>query len=153
MNCFNHHERSAVTQCRKCNKGLCNDCAKQYSTPICSTCNSARARSEKSQALEELFLTFGIGLVLTFILPKVATNHMPSGINSTQTNLKFFTMFYAYSGLVAGWYTLKGISPRTFLLLPFFGMFIYFIIKIMLSLCIGVIMLPIRTTVNITKLR
>lgn len=153
MNCFNHHELNAVAQCQDCNKGLCNDCAKQYSICICSTCNSARGGSEKNRIMKELFWTFGLGLGLTFMVSKGLMGQMPFENNSIQTTLMIFMMFYMYSGLVAGWYTLNRITPQVFLFLPLIGWVIYFVVKMMIAIWVGLVMLPIRTFRNIRRLR
>ena len=153
MNCFNHHEVNAVAQCQDCNKGLCNDCAKQYSIPICSTCNSARGGSEKTRIIKELFWTFGLGLGLTFMMLKGPLGQMLFANDSIQASLMIFMIFYTCSGLVAGWYTLNRITPQVFLFLPLIGWVIYFVFKMMIAIWVGYVMLPIRTFRNIKRLK
>lgn len=153
MNCFNHHELSAIAQCQDCSKGLCNECATKYSIPICSICNSSRGKSEKDQIIKELFWTYGLGLGLTFLVSRGSMGQMTFGNNSIETSLMFFMMFYMCSGLVAGWYTLNRITPQVFLFLPLIGWVIYFVIKMMISIWVGLIMLPVRTCRNVRRIR
>lgn len=153
MNCYNHHESNAVAQCQDCSKGLCNECAKQFSLPICSTCNTARGGNEKNRIMKELFLTFGIGIGLVYMASKGPIGELLFKENSIQSTLLILGMAYVYSGLVAGWYTLNKITPQIFLFLPLIGWVIYFVVKAMIAMWVGLVMLPVRTYRNITRLK
>lgn len=153
MNCFNHHELSAVAQCEDCSKGLCKDCARRYSIPICSACNVSRGGNERSNILKELFWTYGLGVGLTLMVSNAFTGQIYFGCDSLESNLVMLMMFYAYSGLIAGWYTLNRLTPRFFLILPLIGWVIYFSVKTMIAGCVGIVMLPIRTFRNLRRLK
>jgi membrane protease YdiL (CAAX protease family) len=154
MNCFNHHELIAVGVCQDCQKGLCSACASKYSIPICSRCSRTRKESEKRKIYKELFFTFGLSMIATFFI-------MLNFINSRDPELQKGTLgqilmalvlIYSFSGIVAGWKTLSGITSKVFLFLPIIGWLIYFFLKLLLSTMIGFFMLPIRTFKNTRRL-
>lgn len=54
MKCFNHTDREAVATCQHCGKGLCRECAAEYTPCLCEACaqllrqeQASRARAEK----------------------------------------------------------------------------------------------------------
>lgn len=153
MNCYYHNSETAVAQCPACNRGLCNYCAKQYMTPICSTCNAKRINNEKRQIRRELFITYGVGVLLTFFAFNVGTGPYRPEQNYLLSGFSTLFVFYAYSGVVAGWQTLNRITPQIFLILPLIGWVIYFLVKITISMFVGLVMLPIRTNKNIKRLK
>ena len=149
MNCYNHTIQPAVAQCPDCGKGLCGECASSYSIPICSSCNRKRINREKSEIIKELLLTFGVGILLTVLFVKWTSE----GSNPLQDSIMIYVIFtYIFCGLVPGWNTLVGITSNIFLFLPFVGWVLYFIVKLVLSLAVGLIVLPIRTIRNIVRL-
>lgn len=149
MNCFNHENSVAVAFCQDCNKGLCQNCAKKNSMPICDQCNHLRGIATMNGVWKEIIITFGFGLSLTtLVLLKASTPD-----NSLRIGMyEFMIFFYCCSGIVAGWKTLNRISPNVFIILPLIGWLIYFIVKLLLSFWVGIVMLPIRTINNIAKL-
>jgi hypothetical protein len=72
-------------------------------------------------------------------------------------------LFYIFSGTVSGWKTLTQLFPKRFSLTPsggwafilgwLIGDLIFLLIKLALSVCVGLIALPIRTVKNILRLR
>ena len=150
MNCYNHTTEPAVAQCLDCGKGLCGACASLYRIPLCTSCNKSRIASEKVSILKELLLTFGLGILLGVLFVK----EIDGGHSYPLIHYIFsYTFFiYIFSGIVPGWRTLTRITPAIFLFLPLIGWLIYFVIKLALSLCVGIIMLPIRTIRNIYRL-
>lgn len=66
--------------------------------------------------------------------------------------LTYAAFIYIFSGIVPGWNTLTRITPATLLFLPIIGWVLYFLVKLVLSLGVGLVMLPIRTVRNIMVL-
>ena len=151
MNCYNHHDRPAVAQCPDCGKGLCAECAAAYSIPICNACNRKRINVDKGHIITELLLTFGIGLLLAIPFARWINEGLSTS-DVVYNVISYAIPIYVFSGIVPGWKTLTRITPAMFLFLPIIGWVIYFIVKLCLSVCIGLVMLPIRTVRNISKL-
>lgn len=150
MNCYKHPIQSAVATCPDCGKGLCVECASSYMIPICNVCNKRRINEEKTRIIKEMVLTFSLGILLAVLLVRA----MNSGytVPLTHTILLVVVFSYPFSGIVPGWKTLSRITPDVFLLMPIIGWVFYLIIKLVLSLCLGLVMLPIRTVRNIHRL-
>jgi hypothetical protein len=70
-----------------------------------------------------------------------------------QSTIILVFMFYAYSGIVSGWYTLNKITPKYFLVLPLIGWLIYFCVKLTIACYAGLVMLPVRTIRNVKRLK
>jgi hypothetical protein len=150
MNCYEHPIQPAVAQCPDCGKGLCTECATKYSLPICNTCNKKRINAERSGIIKELLLTYGMGILLGVLFVNFANGERYLPLT---TAIMLYVIFsYIFSGIVPGWKTLTRITPAIFLFLPIIGWVLYFIIKLALSLCLGLVMLPIRTFRNIYRL-
>lgn len=152
MNCYNHIAQSAVAQCSDCGKGLCPECASCYSIPICNTCNKRRISGERSRIIQEMALTFGMGLLFTILILYFEHGKHPN--NPFIFYIAFGVIFlYIFSGIIPGWKTLTRITPNVFLFLPLIGWLVFFIVKFILAIAVGLIMLPIRTVRNIYRLR
>ncbi|MXV39113.1 hypothetical protein GO491_10570 [Flavobacteriaceae bacterium Ap0902] len=144
MNCFYHPTITSVASCVDCGKGLCQDCANRYNTPICITCNHRRIKSEKQSILKELIITLIAGGVLT-IFYMFSTQETSDVEYSTLQNIfTFIIVFYSGASIVAGWKTLTAITPNIFLFLPIIGWILFFMIKLFIASLIGWFMLPIR---------
>ena len=158
MNCYNHTDQSAVAQCSDCGRGLCPECASCYSIPICNTCNKRRIADERNRIIQEMALTFGLGLLLTvlflcFTLLYFTHGQLPNNPPQPYVVLSVMSFFYILSGITPGWKTLTRITPNVFLFLPLIGWLVFFYFKFVLALWLGIIMLPIRTVKNIYRLR
>ena len=151
MNCYGHPIQPAVAQCPDCGKGLCAECASAYSMPICSQCNSKRINAEKGEIIKELVLTFGLGILFGVLFVNFANGERYLQVSAAIVLYVIFS--YIFSGIIPGWKTLTRITPSVFLFLPIIGWVLYFIIKFALSLCLGLVMLPIRTFRNISRLK
>lgn len=53
MNCAFHTERTAVAQCVDCGRGLCEECAAEFSIAICENCYNVRIEKDKENIKEE----------------------------------------------------------------------------------------------------
>lgn len=153
MNCFNHPSEVAVAQCNDCSKGLCASCARLYTIPICKSCNDQRVSSEKGRITKEMIFTFIGGLIFTFLFIKLLSSPTRTGQTALQLNtISYLIIFYISAGIIAGWQTLNRITPRFFLILPLIGWLIYFAFKLFLAVYVGLVMLPVRTIRNISRL-
>ncbi len=150
MNCHKHTEQSAVAQCMDCSRGLCNECVSAYSMPICTTCNKKRIASERAQIIKEMLLTFGMGALLAYFFYQWTNggHSYPLLYNI----ISFVIPFYVFSGIIPGWQTLTRITPTVFLFLPIIGWLLYFIVKLVLAFFLGIVMLPIQTVRNVSRL-
>lgn len=143
MNCFNHTTEPSVAQCQNCKKGLCINCIPKSSIPLCFTCYKNAINKEKQQLYLELFITFGLGILLTFV--------MSSKGNVSYNFQMYFVMFYCYSGIVPGWKLLNKVMPN----FEFSFSIVYFAIqlfKLMTAIFIGVIALPVTIFITINRL-
>lgn len=151
MNCYNHPPQTAVSQCSDCGKGLCHQCSTTYSIPICNTCNASRISSERIRIIKELAFTIIFGVGLAYLLGEKLFFQGHSF--SLKTTVLYYVIYtYAFAGIISGWKTLTRITPRIFLVLPIIGWILYFVVKLFLSFWLGLIMLPIRTIRNVTRL-
>ena len=148
MNCYNHPNLPAVSSCIDCNKGLCIECSSLYTFPICVECNKNRISHERSEIIKDFFIIFGGGAVITFIVLSLLNSQ-----NRDLPIMSYIMFFYAYSSLVAGWRFLNRITADYFLFLPIIGWLIYFVVKFLISGCLGVFILPYRIYKNITRLK
>ena len=148
MNCYNHPDLPAVSSCIDCNKGLCIECSSRYTFPICVECNKNRISHERSEIIKDFFIIFGGGAVITFIVLSLLNSQ-----NRDLPIMSYIMFFYAYSSLVAGWRFLNRITADYFLFLPIIGWLIYFMVKFLISGCLGVFILPYRIYKNVTRLR
>ncbi len=146
MNCNVHSNITAVSQCHDCAKGLCVECTNKYSEPICESCFSLRKKRNKRNALVEIGITFLIGLPVGFLLGALMFN---SGNTDKCLWTNPYFMMYMGIGLVPGWKTLNRITPQIFLFLPILGWVLYFLLKGVLSLFVGLVAFPVRMVKNI----
>lgn len=154
MNCFNHIELVSVAVCQDCQKGLCTECSTKYNMPICTQCNTKRKKGEKAKIYKELFLMLVFGILGYYAVLQVHTP-LNSSLLKAQIFEKVFlivTGFYFGGAVVAGWKTLNRITPDIFLFLPIVGWLIFFMAKFLLSIIVGVFMLPIRLFRNFRRL-
>ncbi len=153
MNCFNHTESISVAVCQDCQKGLCSVCASKYTIPICDNCNHKRKQKAKQAVYMELLITFGVGILCAVLFAK----HLHIEVSDESKNLFFKVLdnvflFYLGASLIAGWKTLTRITPDVFLFLPILGWVLFFLVKFILSIMVGLFMFPIRLIRNIIVL-
>lgn len=142
MNCYYHADRQAVAQCIDCGKGLCSECASHYDKPICMDCVMNRNQELKSSAFKSLAsLIIGIVLGIVFYIINKSGSDGPTE----------FTLFTAIifgieiAGIPVGWKALNKITPNMFIWLPLAGWVIYYVVKFVLALLIGIIAVPVKT--------
>lgn len=147
MNCYNHYDAPAAAQCMDCGRGLCVNCLSYWEIPICDICNKKRANAERTRIIKELLITLVAGIIGVF----VAQEWMAESFDSKA--IRILSSFFCFAGMVSGWKALTSITPRVFLILPLFGWVIYFVLKLWLAMMISWIALPIRTFINIRRLK
>ena len=133
MNCFYHPEIVSVASCVDCGKGLCQECAIRYKIPICNECNEIRSKNEKLIIFKQYIpsaIFFIAGLL--FGLKVIEYNVFTSII-----------MGYMMAGVFWGWKVISFIQPKMFLFLPIFGWILYWFIKFILSMIVGIVAMPI----------
>jgi len=130
MKCSQHIERDAVSQCTDCGRALCPECTAKWSFPICDVCNYNRAENDKKLVIKNMLITIPLFVLGFWYAPDQAPFTMK-------------LMFgYMLAGLPWGWSVLSRITSNIFLFLPIFGWFLYFIVKLSISLFIGEFVLP-----------
>jgi hypothetical protein len=133
MNCFNHTKRTAVATCVACNKGLCKQCGKLYTPPLCSECILKQCNNEINNFNSEIILTvvfFLIGTCLGIVI----------GF-SLQT---IFFYGYTFAGIYWGWKICSFFQAYNFF---------YILVKCIIALSISLFALPIGIILLIQKYR
>lgn len=151
MKCFCHHERDAVSQCSKCGKFLCSECAEVWEPPLCPSCGKSTSSYNKSSAAASLILT-----VILFVLGSLFIGYMYSIESDLSFGQKLFGILlfgYSVASIPSGWKTLSGLTSKFFLILPVVGWLFYFGIKLWLSVIVGFVMLPVETVKAIRVLK
>jgi hypothetical protein len=147
MNCINHPSETAVSQCQVCGKGLCVECTNKFSKPICPDCFSDSRQKQKRTVVAEIILTLLIGLPISIIIDLLVNDTYKTPDSFWKSH---FFLIYMGLGIVSGWKTLTRITPQIFLFLPVLGWVLYFFIKAVLSLFVGLVAFPIRMTRNLS---
>ena len=133
MNCFYHPDTVSVAACVDCGKGLCQECAARYQFPICNECNELRSKNEKKAVLFKYIpsiIFFAAGLFF--------------GLRVIGYDIYMSIVFgYIVAGIFWGWKVISFIQPKMFLFLPIIGWVFYFLIKILLSMIVGIVAMPV----------
>lgn len=148
MNCYNHPTQTAVVQCADCGKGLCAQCANNYTMSICNACNSQRIKKEKWNIVKSWMFTFVFGIIAMVLLG--AFLFTPGG----EYKFSYFgypMLLWISFGLFPGWQALNRITPNIFLVLPILGWILYFVVKFLLAIAIGWIILPFKLIKDVVR--
>jgi hypothetical protein len=122
-----------------CGVHLCYECAHLITPPTCAACAKNYAAEIRNEFIKTL--VFGAVLLVVGIMLR----------NSDILELKSFGIFIV--GVPFGWRALNRITSNMFLWMPIAGWLIYFAIKFILSLLIGMIALPVYIVQQILKLK
>lgn len=140
MKCFYHPDRDAVGQCVECGKGLCSECAGKWNPPHCENCGG-NVVSEAIAHLVVIVLFALAGIAYTVWAMRGA----PAASRTIfELILSGILTAYFVAAIPAGWWKLGKITSGFFLSLPIFGWLIYFVIKAILSMFVGLVVLPIE---------
>jgi hypothetical protein len=130
MKCHKHYEMDAVSQCIECGKSMCPTCTEKFSFPICDNCNLARLQQDRGLLIKNTVI-----MGILFII----------GISLSEGGFFYSLLFGCFfAGIPWGWSALNRITPNVFLFMPLVGWGIYFIIKLMLSMMIGMFVTPFK---------
>lgn len=158
MNCFNHSDQVAVSQCRDCNKALCDYCSHFYQVPLCIQCNKGHVKREKTDIWKEMILTLIFAIVPAGILFFLLVSDLPNQPDKTMNDVYKATLeiFAIFAPIVPGWYAITRFMNkylRSWLLIfSIPGLIVFFILKLVFSIITGFIALPIRFIMNVKKL-
>lgn len=97
-----------------------------------------------------MIFTFGIGAIVAYFFYKDMTAGPAYPL--VYRVMAYVFPLYVFAGIVPGWKTLTYLTPRVFLILPILGWLLYFALKLVLSFFVGLVMLPVRTVRNISRL-
>jgi len=131
MSCGIHPNREHVGVCCDCGQQLCNECTNKFNPPSCPNCMLAWGQKIK----KDLILKSVISAVV-FVLWMIVYASGPVGL------LSGIIPSLIFAGIPWGWNALTKITPKMFLFLPLVGWGIYFGIKLLISLFIGVFCAP-----------
>lgn len=129
MKCSKHYERDAVSQCVDCGKALCPECTEKFTVPLCDQCALNRINADK-----QLLVKNSIIMIVLFIIGFLWSEQ--------ESFFQRILLGYFFAGIPWGWSILTKITPNMFLFMSWFGWIIYFFIKLMLSMFIGMFVTP-----------
>ena len=138
MHCFYHPRRPAVAQCPDCGKGLCQRCASRYQKPICPDCNNKRRTDDRKSYLKPLIICAVLFVVGCAV-----------GSGTSQSP---FLIGYLFMSLYGGWGTVGMLFSHIFVLLDLRSIAIYYLVRVILSILVGVVATPIYLGYCIYKL-
>lgn len=128
MNCFFHPSEQAVAQCVDCQKGLCHTCASKYVIPICDSCNHHRRHAE--------MMTYIKPLILCLVLYIIGYQVKMMGSSSSFSG-------YIFMSIYIGWKFIHQFIPNMFILFSLRAMLWYYLIRIGISLFVGIFTAPV----------
>lgn len=80
MQCYDHPSRVAVTNCTRCGRPLCRECAERYTpVPVCRHCAELEFADRRREAIKEL-IYMGIGGAIGFALGYVSAHAIAEAI-------------------------------------------------------------------------
>jgi hypothetical protein len=138
MNCYYHPWRAAVAQCPDCGKGLCRQCATQYRKPICPDCNKSRGRGEAKRYIKPLVICAVLFLVGCAV--------------GAGSDLGPLLTGYLLASLYGGWGATGLLFSRIFILLDLRSIAIYLLVRVVLSVLVGVVATPVYLGYCVYKL-
>ena len=139
MKCYNHPKEDAIAQCQHCGKGLCEKCAKKWSSPICDDCQRNFIDEELASVNGELRL-YIIASVVGAIF--VGVGSIPNGLGNGIIGILWGAICFPM--YPAGWRWLNHLTDYfAFFGTPAFWL-IYLLIKLVLSAIVGIVALPYR---------
>lgn len=131
MNCFYHPDRPAVAQCPDCGKGLCRECASKFEKPICTACNDKRGKSAMMNYAKPLVACAIFFLVGCLVGKSAGFGDAPA------------IMGYIFTCIYGGWSIVNMFFANIFISLDLHSIVIYYGLKIMLAMIVGVFTTPI----------
>lgn len=138
MKCAYHTNQEAVATCNVCGKGLCQKCANLITPPQCLGCFTNNLKAEKTRLIRSIAVAGIISVILCFFG------------GSDETDLLGHILLACAP---FGWIALNKITPSIFLVMPIIGWVIYFILKAVLAMVVGMVALPYTVIKTITRVK
>ncbi len=137
MKCYYHEDREIVATCTECGKGLCKACASKWDPVLCDDCAAERL-AEKRASLKR---TIGLGVLIWAAAIVIG---IVAAIKNASPQAILIGVLYGYmlGGVPNGWAVLTKLQPSMFLFLPMVGWVIYFVIKFVLAMVVGLVAFP-----------
>ena len=133
MNCYRHHEASAVAQCQHCSTGLCPVCSSRFTLQLCQNCLLANNQRYKASLIKN-------SIIMSVVFFATFWIYYQLGQGTDLFRAFLYSLFWACAPW--GWSALNRLTPQMFLFLPVIGWLIYFFVKFWISAIIGVFMAP-----------
>lgn len=148
MNCSVHTDREATGTCVDCGRSLCPECCDKYKPVLCPSCAEARNKQELKKAVTTLVIS-----AVLFIAALIFNQNPDSPWYSMNRSVgsSIFTAL-VLAGVPWGWITLNKITSNFFMFLPIIGWFFYVVVKLMLSMVIGIFAMIYKIAYYIYKL-
>ena len=128
MNCYYHPTRPAVAQCVDCHKGLCSSCAHKYTIPICDECNKKRRMTNLAYYVKSF-----VFCIILFVI----------GYNFEIMGPDRFMGAYMLMCAYGGWKAINQFFPMIFVWFNMQSVFWFFLIKLAISMILGVFVTPV----------
>lgn len=136
MKCYKHISEDIVVQCHGCGRGLCHGCSGRFNLVFCEGCLLKNNNEYRKQTLKGLLLSGAIFLVAAYFLHGQIKDYQPS------TLLTILITSYIFASVPWGWSFLSRITPQVFLMMPIIGWAVFFVVKLYLSLFVGMFIAP-----------
>ncbi|TCK98060.1 hypothetical protein EDC19_0477 [Natranaerovirga hydrolytica] len=139
MKCYKHYDKDAVSQCVECSRALCLKCTSKHDEPLCNQCMIKLTKSNRVTLIREMIRNI---IIMVFIFFRVFNyiNHIEIEVGMSG---KIVVSLFV-SAIPWGWTVLNKITSKYFLFLPLIGWLIYFAIKLVLSVYIGIFVMPFK---------
>lgn len=139
MKCYYHTNQDVVATCTECGKGLCRACADKWEPILCDDCAAERIQQKRAKLKRSIVLgvlIFSVGIIIGII---TAVQH-----GRIDYILEGIFMGYVLGGVPNGWISLTKVQPNMFLFLSWAGWLLYFFIKFLISIVIGLFAFPVN---------
>lgn len=133
MDCCHHQDQKATVQCSRCGKGLCQECAKLYTPPLCADCVSHNIKELKQEVLKLGGIGIVIAIIYLFLMYSNGGWHAP---------LNTLLCGVVAACIPFGWNFITVHTPKVFLTLPVVVWAIYFLLKLIGGIFVGWIAAP-----------
>lgn len=176
MNCYFHADRIGVTQCKKCKRVLCEECATKRGEAVCDEC-AARAEAIQQRELQEiqeqwekqrksdilllvLYLISAV-VVAVWVFKQGMEIYSPEEYDTANryfmslmlSGVSGFIVPACFLGIPYGWRFLTKLGILDiFMVLPIIGWIFCWTIKLVFSMLIGVVIVYKRIIVLIFNL-
>lgn len=141
MNCSYHPDRPAVTQCPKCQKGLCAECAGHNANTLCVDCRKEKRFTSIFTSVIFLIVyavVFFLGYKWDFLFDSMSDHAFMSG--------------YFLVALVAGWQLCNFLFRMPGVVMTLEELGVLTIIKVIVYWLIGLFLAPIVILWNVIKI-